>query len=240
METPATASAHGMPPAARPPARYERKFRIEELDLPRAVALVRAHPAMFGEFHPPRHVNNIYLDSPFLDCFSDNVQGHGDRHKVRIRWYGELFGKIARPVLEIKIKRGLVGWKEQYPLREFTLGPGFDVGVLRRIFGQSELPPGLGARLAAGGPTLLNRYARLYYATPDRRFRLTVDTDLTFYHIGRHSNLFLRREVERDVIIIELKYAPEREAEAARLTAAFPFRVTKSSKYVQGVERVSL
>lgn len=237
MGHPATAASRA--PAARPAARYERKFRIEETDLPRVLAVVRAHPALFGVLHPPRHVNNIYLDSPFLDCFSDNVQGHGDRHKVRIRWYGELFGEIARPVLEIKIKRGLVGWKEQYPLRGFSLGPGFAVEALRQVLGRSDLPPVLASRLAAGGPTLLNRYLRRYYATPDRRFRLTVDTGLTFYPIGRRNNRFLRRQVDRDAVIVELKYAPEHEPQAARITAAFPFRVTKSSKYVQGVERVS-
>jgi hypothetical protein len=38
--------------------------------------------------------------------------------------------------------------------------------------------------------------------------------------------------------VVELKYQIEDDPRAQRIAAAFPFRMTRSSKYVQGIERV--
>ena len=38
---------------------------------------------------------------------------------------------------------------------------------------------------------ICNRYQRWYYATPDKRFRITVDTALTFHHLGKLTNRFM-------------------------------------------------
>ena len=86
--------------------RYERKFLVDQLDVHQVLALVKLHPAMFYQPYPPRYVNNLYLDTEGLDNYQDNVSGVGDRRKVRLRWYGDLFGDVDRPVLEFKIKRG--------------------------------------------------------------------------------------------------------------------------------------
>ena len=89
--------------------RYERKFIVERLGDAQIRSLVQLHPAMFVMPYPPRWVNNIYLDTPELANYVDNVDGAVDRRKVRLRWYHGLFEPASQAMLEFKIKRGLVG-----------------------------------------------------------------------------------------------------------------------------------
>ena len=81
--------------AAERDYRYERKFMVEGLDHHQAIALIKRHPYLFYQPYPPRYINNFYLDTPEMDNYYDNVCGAPDRRKVRLRWYGELFGPIS-------------------------------------------------------------------------------------------------------------------------------------------------
>ena len=86
--------------------RYERKFFISGLKKEDIEFMVKLHPAIFREIYHERTVNNLYFDSYEMKSYLDNVSGNSQRAKVRIRWYGDLFGIIEKPVLEVKIKRG--------------------------------------------------------------------------------------------------------------------------------------
>lgn len=219
--------------------RYERKFLVEELSLAEVRALVRLHPRLFYAPYPPRHVNNLYLDTADMEHYFDNVHGATRRRKVRVRWYGELFGEIERPVLEIKIKDGYVGTKRSYPLPGFCLAPGFGDGALQGVAAAAGLPPAACCELGCLRVVLLNRYHRRYFASRDGRFRLTLDTELAYYRAnGALGNHFVHRQTSPCQVIVELKYGVDQEPEAHRVAGFFPFRMTRNSKYVQGVERV--
>jgi hypothetical protein len=128
--------------------RYERKFLVDRLDVHQVRALVKLHPAMFYEPYPPRYVNNLYLDTEELDNYQENVSGTGERRKVRIRWYGDLFGLIEKPVLEFKIKSGLVGTKVTYPFAPFTFDKQFCHRLCRELLQKADLPVEAYARAA--------------------------------------------------------------------------------------------
>src|SRR5438128_2681817 len=89
--------------------RYERKFVVPREAWSRVESAIRFNPAIFSKAFEPRTVNNLYLDSPALRHYFLNLAGAAERTKVRIRWYGSLFGHVPRPVLEFKCKRGLLG-----------------------------------------------------------------------------------------------------------------------------------
>lgn len=213
--------------------RYERKFVSFELDLAETLAVIRFHPAGFHEAYHPRFVNNIYFDTPSFDHYHANVRGVANRVKCRIRWYGAPLGPIARPVLELKRKRGLVGSKESHPLRPFDLDAGFDA---QGVFEKSELPGPLLCDLASLRPVLVNRYLRRYFVSRDQSHRLTLDSELGF----RTPTCGVSRApswVGRDGrVILELKFGIGNEDEATRIATRFPFRLTKSSKYVVGMD----
>jgi SPX domain protein involved in polyphosphate accumulation len=222
--------------------RYERKFLIEEIEemtFHQVMAIIRLHPQMFYAPYPARYVNNVYLDTADLECYYDNVCGNARRRKVRVRWYGEREGPVARPVLEFKIREGQVGEKHSYPLNGFLLDTGFGDRTLQRVAADSDIPRMVREELRTLQVTLLNRYYRHYFASRDGRFRVTVDTEMAFYRAhGAFGTSWAHRQVSWRDVVVELKYDVAQEPAAGRVASFFPFRMTRSSKYVQGIERV--
>ena len=91
--------------------RYERKYKVSDLNHHVILQSIRMHPVGLRKIYPDRQINNIYFDTPDLNNYFDNIDGNMDRMKIRIRWYGDCFKYIDKPVLELKIKRGLLGKK---------------------------------------------------------------------------------------------------------------------------------
>ena len=220
-------------PADQAPGfRYERKFVSFQLGARELGVLIRLHPALFREVHHERHVNNIYFDTPLLENYHANVMGVADRLKCRIRWYGKLFGPVERPVLELKRKKGLVGQKFAFPLPPFTLDGLFESDA---VFAQADLSERIELYVSTLQPKLLNRYRRRYYLSAAGDFRLTLDAGLEFHRIDGRSNRFSECVRCDDRIILELKYESGQKR-AAAIACEFPFRLSKSSKYVTGID----
>ena len=219
--------------------RYERKFHITSLARFEIESIVKTHPAIFLESYNPRFVNNVYFDSFYMNDFHENIQGIVDRKKTRIRWYNSLFGKIEKPILEFKVKKGLLGKKISYPIPSFSLdyNTGLDMRIITQICKKSDITEFEKIELKQLKPILLNRYKRKYFLSADKRFRITIDTDLEFHRIDSGANIFNRIQ-DNSSIILELKYGVDCDSDANKITNLFPFRVTKSSKYIIGIERV--
>ena len=220
--------------------RYERKFLVDQLDAHQIRAMIRLHPSMFHEPYPPRYVNNLYLDSEGMENYSDNVSGVGERRKVRIRWYGDLFRDIETPMLEFKTKTGLVGAKHIYPFAPFTLDKRFSHRYYQEVLRTTDLPDHVKQYMRQQNVVLCNRYYRWYFATKDQRFRVTVDSEMTFYQVKKSNNGFLRKHVDYNHIVVEVKYHEALDTQAHRVSGFFPFSVAKMSKYVTGIEQVYL
>lgn len=218
--------------------RYERKFLVEELDARQVRGIVAMHPAMFREAYPPRVVNNLYLDTEEMDNYHANLAGAAERCKVRVRWYGEIFGVISKPVLEFKIKNGLMGTKESYPFPAFRLEDGFGQGDFQALARQAEVPDAVRHHLRTLNVVLCNSYKRWYYESRAQPCRVTVDCGMLYMRIGRLDNHFLRRVRDETHVIVEMKYEKTFELQADRVSKTFPFRITRNSKYVTGIESV--
>lgn len=218
--------------------RYERKFLVEQLDAQQVRLLVRRHPAMFFEPYPPRMVNNIYLDTSEMENYQANVSGVGERKKVRLRWYHALFGEIACPMLEFKVKDGQVGAKYSYPFPAFHFDESFSQAYFQDLVRSSELPENVRYYLRSLNVVLCNQYYRWYYVSRGQCFRLTVDTGMLYYQVKKSGNRF--RVKSRDPLpgVVELKYNIQLDPQAARIASFFPFSVSRNSKYVTGIERV--
>ena len=215
--------------------RYERKFLTSAVDEYEAVNFVLLHPAFFREAFPTRFVNNIYLDTENYQYYYDNVEGSSNREKARIRWYGNLFGLVENPVLEFKIKQGLQGTKDQFRLAPFTFQGGFSGEDLRKIFHNSRIPNDAKIKVDNLSPTLVNRYSRKYFLSSDRLFRITIDSQMSFWMIENNWNEFSTKRADDYNIVVELKYENEYDQHIERISNYFPFRMTKNSKYVNGL-----
>ena len=220
--------------------RYERKFLVEELDVGQVRLMVKRHPSMFYETYPPRVVNNLYLDTEEMDNYYANLSGAAERRKVRVRWYGELFGAVASPVLEFKIKSGLVGKKQSYPFPALRLDENFSQRTFQELARDSDLPDPVRHHLRTLNVVLRNNYRRWYYATKDGHYRLTVDAEMAYYRVRKFENHFINRVLDDGRVIVEMKYEKPFEPQSDRVAGFFPFRITRNSKYVTGIESVYL
>jgi len=218
--------------------RYERKFFVSELTSAEIELMVKLHPASFSEIYQERFINNIYFDSFDMINYFDNIDGLKDRVKVRIRWYGQLFGFVDKPVLEFKIKRGSVGKKESFPLVPFTVDENFQKDTIIDVFKRSKIPEILILDLDRMEASLLNRYTRKYFESADRSYRITIDSGMEFYQIRAYNNTFLRKSKDLTNTIIELKYKIEKDQNVHQISNYFPVRISRSSKYITGIESI--
>ena len=100
------------------------------------------------------------------------------------------------------------------------------------------LPGDLRVQLDQGHrPALFNRYRREYYATTSG-IRMTVDTGIVYAPVQGGSLRTLRPVPSAAPTVVELKYPSDRRAQAEAALRRMPFRATRSSKYVVGVDHL--
>ena len=219
--------------------RYERKFFLSFLDRHDLEMFIRYHPAMFREIFHERTVNNLYFDTPGNECFLDNISGNATRIKIRIRWYGDLFGNQTSLTLELKIKKGMVGTKISYPLGPVKLNPEqFTNQLTEQVQNSENIPERLKVELLGWELALLNRYNREYFQSVDGRFRLTLDCDLEYFNIRPKRCVIFHTAKERTKAILEIKYGVEYDIFADHVTNVFPYRLSKFSKFIRGVSNI--
>ena len=219
--------------------RYELKLVCDPHRLAQARSWIRLHPAGFAVAFPPRRVNSLYLDTPHLSSFDENLAGVSERQKLRLRWYGEDVREIE-PVLEFKQKRDLLGRKKQVQLpRKLDLTRSWHeiLGAVRTCVG----PEWRVLLQAAGQPTLFNHYQREYYATPDGALRATLDYACAAYdqRLSLRPNLRVPLPIT-DWVVIELKAAPEHAERLQEAVAQFPALRTRNSKYAGSLQAALL
>lgn len=206
--------------------RYERKYRITSSSLGIVLQVVRNHPASFRKIFLDRQINNVYWDTLGLQTYHDNVMGIAKRQKFRIRWYGDDVRNINNPKLEIKKRINELGEKEIFDMDNFDL---------ENINGLSDKITNLTKVNTNLIPVLLSSYKRSYWGTSDQKFRITVDYDMQFHSLMNEGKFRNYAHMDK-AIVLELKYDEAYEFQADRISQFIPFRRTKNSKYVIGVE----
>ena len=87
----------------------------------------------------------------------------------------------------------------------------------------------------------INRYYRKYFLSADKNFRITIDTQMSYYTFNPMKNNFLHRIENNDEVIVELKYiSSENDIKVRKISNELPFILTKSSKYVTGIDLLQL
>ena len=216
--------------------RFERKFIIPESFTHSIEEVIKSNSALMRKIYYPRFINNIYFDNPKFQFFFENIDGVCERMKMRIRWYGNLKGRIKKPVLELKQKNGLTGTKSFFTMPCFNLNDIYQPGFLSSVFQKTDFDMRKKNLMLSLKPTLINRYQRKYFLSFDQKFRVTLDDHLKYFPVSSPEQLSSRGLKDSLSMIMELKYAPIYQPESANITQEFPFRVIKNSKYVRGVQ----
>ncbi|HOZ30694.1 MAG TPA: VTC domain-containing protein [Bacteroidales bacterium] len=214
--------------------RYERKFRPEILDFRQVENIVLGSAAFFRRIYHPRYVNNIYLDTPELDCLYDNLMGKSERKKYRIRWYGDIKGHISEAVFEIKIKTAYRGTKTSFFLKDFELNENFSNSECFKVLKESDIPIEVLDEVAGMEIKLFNTYRRSYFRDVTGIYRLTIDDDIKYYNFKDNFNRFTQY-VRDSNTVVEIKYDEEHNEYAPNIINSLPFRMTRNSKYIEGL-----
>ena len=197
------------------------------------------HPACFKAPYPDRWVNNIYFDTYHYSAFSENLSGSSSRTKIRYRWYGMELGP-ATGVLEIKCKRNYYGWKERHRVMRVPYHPGANWYSIRNEL-LSQLPPH-GRRWLQENPlpALINRYHREYFVSSDGMIRVTIDDKQAVWdqRFKPYPN-FIHRANLPQTLVVEFKFSRNNRDLASRILQGFPIRVSRHSKYINGVRAIS-
>ena len=96
----------------------------------------------------------------------------------------------------------------------------------------NEIPSEVKYDLKSLYPTLSNKYLRHYFLTHDANLRITLDEDIIYYSHMNNTNIMFK---EYRFLIIELKFDIKNYDFASELASLIPIRVTKYSKYVNGL-----
>lgn len=224
--------------------RYERKYRVETQQHYEVLEMVRGHRMSFRTLYPDRQVNNIYLDTPNLQFYRENLSGVGQRRKYRIRWYHEDIQNVTRSVLEVKIKDNELGEKVIAPMPDMQLGDyagmraAIDAALHKLNFSEEGVQSGAhGTSLVLIPPlhpVLVNTYLRSYFISYCGRYRLTVDRDMHFYGVDHHFNAYRNHSTD-SAVVVEVKYEEEDDMDYDQVGQFIPYRLGKNSKYVNGV-----
>ena len=198
--------------------RYERKYQVSSHDYHRVFDLIMSNPAGFNKSYEDRKVNSIYYDDINYSSYNDNLVGIAERVKYRVRWYGDTVATITNPILEKKIKKGLLGSKEYSKIQDFDLAKGAP--------NLNDLP--LFTNVLC--PTVVVRYDRTYFESYNKKVRATIDRNLEYGIIS--NNILLGDFYTDPKVILEIKYNLSDELEAQDCLQAIPYRLSKNSKYV--------
>ena len=218
--------------------RYERKFFIEHSDLHQVQSMIKRHRSMPKEIFYQRQINNLYFDTPNKQFYHENVNGDHDRMKVRIRWYGNMHHNVSNPVLEFKIKKGPVGYKESFILNGFKFDQHLNQRAMNALFKSNDLPEMVQQKLKSIEPVLINSYQRKYYLSSCQDVRITLDWHIQCTQFTPIKKYFVLKPLSQKAFVIELKYDSTKDNEIHRHFGDMPFTLTKSSKYVQALEQL--
>ena len=117
--------------------RYEKKFSLISSSIEEVQDKYFSNLYHIIEMYPERKVNSIYFDTVDFANYNESISGAKDRIKTRVRWYG--LENIVNSNLELKIKKGEVGYKEIYPLEKININKPIKKETFEKIFKKSEL-----------------------------------------------------------------------------------------------------
>jgi SPX domain protein involved in polyphosphate accumulation len=212
------------------------KFFLRDTDAGKVIDVLKTNCRPAAS-HPSSRVTSIYFDDPGFRSYDDNLEGTGERVKIRLRWYDSdeerFFFETKRRSFSKTIKER-VALESPAPLTSL-----FYRETLKRL--QEVLPePHRGRLLAAPHPILITRYQRSYFSVRDGSVRVTLDSCIEWYEQCGRSKPSLRfpARIPR-LAILEVKTEKE-DTELGGILYPLRLRPTRSSKYGVGCRELGL
>ena len=221
--------------------RYEYKILLTGLDTKVLEKYVYSIPYLFKKSFNDRFVNSIYYDTLNYTALNENLSGVSQRYKTRLRWYNKL-NKTNNCFLEFKIKKGVVGSKHIIPIRlDLDLDAIRHSEIIYKVSDQLSDNDYFIFNYCSHNPVVLVRYKRSYFESELYNIRVTIDQGIKYYpqQLSNMLNISYNSRSNEN-IILELKYLNSNIDVISDIVQYLPYRITKSSKYVMGVDSIMI
>jgi hypothetical protein len=220
--------------------RSEIKFLLPHADLGKIRSILEVNCRRIRHDGPVSLVNSLYFDDAGLGAYRENLDGVGTRMKVRLRWYGQKDDE-GRFHFEIKKRTGLTMGKDRLavhsrvPLSSLTFQNILNALCAILPVKQRE------ALIRRPDPILISEYKREYFREHYSPVRITLDFDVTYFDQSGKRRPGKRFGVRvPEWVIVEGKAPVGEELRLRRLLFPLQPRITRSSKYVMGCQRLGL
>ena len=221
--------------------RFEYKILLTGVDTKILEEYVYSIPYSFKNSFNDRFVNSIYYDTINYKALNDNLAGVSQRYKTRLRWYNKL-NKTNNCFLEFKIKNGTVDSKHIIPIElDLNLDALRHSELIYKVSNQLSDNDYLIFNYCSHNPIVLVRYKRSYFESESYNIRVTIDQGIRYYpqQLSNKLNISYNSRTN-DKIILELKYLKNNHDVISDIVQYLPYRITKSSKYVMGVDSIMI
>nr|WP_237360420.1 polyphosphate polymerase domain-containing protein [Vibrio marisflavi] len=193
---------------------------------------------MFHDHHSMRDVNSLYLDTPMLARYEENLSGISTRKKVRIRWYNDL-NNATSAKLEFKHRQASKGYKVTFDTSLDLLKPNFSWFQELKYCYDQLTTQGRSLWGTEQTPIIICRYRRQYLISQCNRIRVTIDSNIVVYEQRYQFSANLERYVSLgDYVLMEIKTDAENEQLLSQLMSTCPLRPSRHSKYVNGIRNL--
>lgn len=218
-------------------SRREVKFAIEGIDIGKLQRLLETNCQRQIHGDQVSLVRSIYFDDAQLSACRANLDGHGRRRKLRLRWYDSLLPGNSFFV-EVKWRDNRVTGKHRLEFHSEAPLATLSYQRIRYNLEQSMPEHLLRDVLISYDPVVIVEYKREHFVTSDG-LRLTLDYDITYYdQAGRtHITAQFPRRVDR-LTVLEGKTPIGRESELQHWLHPFTPRASRCSKYVLGCQQI--
>ena len=208
--------------------RYERKFILTNKNISQLENLLRNSKFNFKKDYPLRKVNSIYFDDCNIGSALENLDGNNFKNKIRLRWYGEK-KLIKSPVLELKKKIGYINYKKIYKIKNFQPIKFTKQNINLILKKLSHKYDFLKKKIIISS----THYDRLYFISSKNEIRATLDFDINYFNLQKHSNYNLNKYSKS--LVLEIKYSNEKDDYVRSTLPNITSRINKNSKYINSL-----
>lgn len=203
---------------------------------------IRLHNFNFFKEYEDRNINNIYFDSLNYRAFNDNLTGLPSRLKVRYRWYGDLLSnkKSNEGALEFKFRKNIYGFKEIFKVKDLTINSNSNWKDIKKKILHSLSPKHKILFQLNCEKILINRYKREYFRSKNKKLRVTLDQNIQIYdqRFALEKPNFTIKNYTQNYLVIEFKFNKEDKKLINDLDINIPIKVSRNSKYINGIRSV--
>ena len=221
--------------------RYEKKFTVPFSKQYLIPKIISSNGMRFIKHYETRKVNSIYLDTNNLTFYRENLEGLTGRKKFRIRWYDDL-NRDTKIFFEIKQKNNELGFKKIYQLKNNfeNNNPLHEIKKNFHSLINLDISSNINSLLYKLKPKIIISYRRNYFISNIYNCRMTLDTQINYAIIDQDRNNIWEDNQKNNEMIIELKYPGNFNQNIIFEKFDLPFRLSKNSKYVNGINKYYL